>query len=237
VLELRDPGELRLSPREIALGVVLAGTSGFALLAYAFGGVPMTYTITIVGLPAFALLGAIILLRRRLYWRLHLLADWLIRGAIWGLAATVCYDVVRPLFVWALRFSFEPFASIHAFGYFITGLPVTDPRALAAGWAYHFWNGISFGMMLAVVRPFGGPIAGLVWGLGLQAFMTVTYPEVFQLRLDTPGFLPTSIFGHAVWGLVLGAGLRSGIGFGLWRHVRAVPSPAPGTGAQMENNT
>lgn len=223
-LELHDLDTPRLSRREMAMGVLLAGTSGFALLAYAFGGIPMSYTITILGLPAFAILGAIMLLRRRLYWRLHLLADWLVRGAIWGLVATACYDVVRPIFVRLLGLPFDPFGAVYTFGYFITGLPVDDPRALAAGWLYHVWNGVSFGMMFAVLRPYGGPWAGLAWGLGLQVFMTLTYPEVFQIRLDTPGFLPTSIFGHGVWGLVLGAGLRSGIGDGLRRLTTPVPA-------------
>src|SRR3970282_265862 len=50
------------------------------------------------------------------------------------------------------------------FGQLITGLPPSDGRALAAGWAYHFWNGLSFGKVYALLRPRGGVASGLVWG-------------------------------------------------------------------------
>jgi hypothetical protein len=171
----------------------------------------MTMTVPFVALPAAAALVTIVLLRRRLHARLHLFVQCLMRGAAWGFVATLCYDVVRPLVTTLFHFGFDPYLAIGVFGHYITGLPTGDPRALAAGWIYHFWNGTSFGMIFALVRPRGGPVAGLIWGVGLQLLMMITYPQIFAIRLSTPGFVPTGLIGHAVWGLVLGAGLRSSL--------------------------
>jgi hypothetical protein len=48
----------------------------------------------------------------------------------------------------------------------------------------------------------------MVWGLFLQISMMTLYPDLLQVRLDNPGFLVSSIVGHAVWGFVLGTGLH-----------------------------
>lgn len=198
----------RLLPHEAAFGVLLAGTSGAAILAYAFGPVPMSFTAPFVVLPTMALLLGLILLRRRLYRRLHLFADCLVLGGKWGLLATLAYDAVRPLLRLTFGFTFDPYRAMPMFGHFITGLPPTAPLALAIGWVYHFWNGISFGMMFGLLRPRGGPIAGLIWAMILQGFMIAAYPGILEAQPGDPGFLTMGLVGHGLWGLVLGAGLR-----------------------------
>ncbi|MBI4318815.1 MAG: hypothetical protein HY675_10015 [Chloroflexi bacterium] len=202
--------EPRLLPHEIALGVALAGASGAAVLAHTFGPVPMSFTAPFVVMPTASVLVILALLRTRRYQRLHLFAGRLLMGGAWGLAATLAYDAIRPLLKLIFGFTFDPFRAMPIFGQLITGLPATDPASLAAGWAYHFWNGISFGMMFALVRPRGGPIAGFVWAMILQGLMMAAYPTFLQARLDDPGFLATGIVGHGLWGIVLGAGLRKG---------------------------
>ena len=209
--QLQEPPPARLGALEIAAGVGLAATSGSALLAHTFAAIPLSFTVTFVSLPATLLLGAVVLLRWRLHARLRFLASCVARGAGWGLVGTLGYDVVRPLIVWAFGFPFTPFAAIPAFGHFMTGRPVDDPIALTAGWAYHFWNGVSFGVMLAIAWPRAGWLPGVLWGCGLQVLMNLTYPQMLGLRLNTPGFLFTGFVGHGVWGLVLGHGLRHGM--------------------------
>ena len=44
---------------------------------------------------------------------------------------------------------------IVAFGVLITGRPESDPAAVAAGWIYHFWNGISFATMYVLIAGRG----------------------------------------------------------------------------------
>jgi hypothetical protein len=168
----------------------------------------MSFTVTFVAVPATLALFVAIFVRHRLYPGLHELADRVFRGAFWGLAGTIAYDVSRPLIVWLFGFPFGAFAAIPAYGSMMTGLPVDHPAAVVTGWLYHVWNGVSFGMLFATVRPRGGPLAGCVWGFVLQALFMATLPQLaLAVRLDTPGFVFTGFAGHTFWGLVLGAGL------------------------------
>jgi hypothetical protein len=150
----------------------------------------------------------VVLLRRRLYARLHHFAQVLMLGAVSGLLATVVYDAVRPLLKWMFHFAYSPYRAMPIFGMLITGRPESDPLAIALGWVYHFWNGISFGIMFALLWPKGGAIAGLVWGLGLQCLMMVAYPHLLAIRLADPGFLAMGLVGHSLWGVVLGESIR-----------------------------
>lgn len=199
-----------LLPREIAFGVLLASTSGAAILAHTYGPVPLSFTAPFVVLPTASLLVSLILLRRKLYQRLHVFSSHLMRGAGWGLLATLVYDAIRPLLKMIFAFTFDPYRAIPIFGQLITGLPVTDPLVIATGWIYHFWNGISFGMMFALLRPQGGPIAGLLWALILQGLMMAIYPVLLRIRLEDPGFMAMGLVGHGLWGIVLGLGLKWG---------------------------
>ncbi len=199
-----------LSRSEAILGMVLASTSGAAILAHTFAGVPMVLTVPFVVLPATSVLAGLILLRRRLYRRLHVFADLLMQGARAGFLATLVYDAVRPLLWIIFGFSFDPYRAMRIFGELMTGLPGAHWLALTCGWLYHFWNGISFGMMFALIRPSGGVMAGFLWAMALQGLMMITYPRFLQARLEDPGFLITGLVGHALWGVILGARLERG---------------------------
>ena len=94
------------------------------------------------------------------------------------------------------------------FGSLMTGLEQSEPKAILAGWLYHFWNGISFGMMFTMLAPKGGILKGLIWAMFLQGLMMWVYPNFLQVRLDNPGFLWTGLVGHAFWGVVLGYGIK-----------------------------
>ncbi len=209
---MQGPARLAAPPRlqtiEAAFGVLLASTSGAAIMAHTFGPVPLRYLAPYVVMPSAGVLLGAVLLGRRNYAGLHLVARRLMLGALWGLIATAVYDVVRPLLLLVLQLEFDPFRAIRVFGSLITRRPERDLFSQCIGWSYHFWNGISFGMMYALVRPRGGLITGLMWGLALEGLMMATYPSFLRLRLDNPGFLVTSIVGHGLWGIVLGYGLQ-----------------------------
>jgi len=198
----------KLSLREVVFGIILASASGAAVLAHAFVSAPMTFTVPFIVLPTFALLLGVVLLRRKLYHRFHIFAEQLILGAWTGLVATLAYDAIRPVLQLIFQFSFEPYKAIPIFGQLITGLPATDNLAIITGWIYHFWNGVSFGMMFALLKPKGGAVAGLIWGLGLQCLMMAAYPKFLQIRLEDPGFLVTGLVGHSLWGIVLGLSVK-----------------------------
>jgi hypothetical protein len=193
--------------RDIAVLFCLAGASGAALVAQVLWSVPMRWTAGLVVLPASALVVVVAFAGQRRYDRLAIVSDRLIAGAKWGLVATCVYDVVRPLLVWALSVDFPPFRANVIFGSLITGQPEASMTAKVIGWTYHFWNGIGFGTMFALLRPRGAWLAGMTWALFLQLMMMWLYPRFLQVRLQDPGFLATTLVGHAVYGIVLGSAL------------------------------
>ena len=206
---MRPPIMSTLTIREAILAIALASTSGAAILAHTFAALPMAFTVPFIVIPSvFLLLGAMLAGRGRIA-QLHLLAALLTVGTAAGTVATVAYDLIRLVLRWALGFSFNPFGAIPIFGQLMTGLSPAHPIALAAGIGYHFWNGISFGMMFALVKPRGGALPGVVWGLGLAALMLVTYTYLLHINPEDPGFLTADFVGHGVWGVVLGVAVRA----------------------------
>ena len=203
-----------LRPGEIVVAMVLAGSSGVGIIAHVLGPVPLSFSAPFVILPSAALLALAMLVGRGRADAVHALADRLSAGLVWGVAATAAYDAARPLVIGALGFSLDPYRAMPLFGHLITGRPTTDRLAIGAGWAYHSVNGVTFAMMLALVRPQGGWRAGVAWGLGLQALMLALYPSLMAVRVNDPEFLVTGVIGHIVWGIVLGEGLA-------WRARRA----------------
>lgn len=202
-----EPQQQTLPIRELVVLAACAGLSGAALVTYILWDFSMSWTVGFVALPASAALVILIFIGKGRQDRARVFADRLIAGAIFGLIATLAYDAVRPLLVEAFQLDFNPYRAHPIFGSLITGRPKSDGLAQAVGWAYHFWNGVSFGMMFALVRPRGGPVAGLIWAETLQMFMMALYPQFLAIRLDTPGFLLTGLIGHGLYGLVLGATL------------------------------
>jgi hypothetical protein len=198
----------RLKLTETALGIGLACTSVGAILAHVFAGVPMMFTAPFVVMPTGALLVSAVLMRKRLYGVMHLFASLVALGGGCGLLSTLIYDMVWPLLTIIFQSHYEPYKAISIFGFLITGRPQTDPVALAAGWAYHAWNGINFGMMFSLFRPRGGVIAGMIWGIGLQLLLFATYPHLLKVRLNDPGLMVVGLVGHSVWGAVLGYSVR-----------------------------
>jgi hypothetical protein len=197
-----------LTHSQRVLAWFLASISGAAILAHAFARLPMTFTVFFGVLPTGLLLAGVVLVGRQLHSRLNQLSTIVVAGCKWGLIGTLAYDAIRPVLKWVIGFSFNPYKAIPYFGHMMTNLPVSDPRAIAAGWLYHFWNGVTFAVMFAVLRPKGGVFAGIVWAMILQAIMMIVYPAFLQVRLSDPGFLISGLVGHAVWGAVVGAGLR-----------------------------
>jgi hypothetical protein len=194
--------------RDIALVVCLAGLSGAALVAHVLWHFYMSWTAGFVVLPAAIIIVILVFARRGRPSSAGIIADRVIAGAKWGLVATVAYDVIRPPLVWGLRLHFNPYRAHPIFGSLITGRPRDTAIAIAVGWTYHVWNGVAFGVMLALVRPRGAWVAGLVWALTLQGVMMALYPKFLGVRLDNPGFMVSSIVGHGLYGVVLGASLK-----------------------------
>ena len=201
-------GRPKLEFWQVVLGVFLAATSGAAILAHVFLSLPMQFTVPFVVMPAVFFLLFLILRHRHLHSKFRIATYLLLVGAIAGLGGTIVYDISRPLVKLIFGFKLNPFVAMPLFGSLMTGKPVDSLAAKISGWVYHFWNGISFGMMFALIRPVGGLLAGLLWGLVLQTLMFVTYPRLLGVRMDDPGFVAMGIIGHGLWGVVLGYGVK-----------------------------
>ena len=139
-------------------------------------------------------------------------------GVAGGLIAAVAYDLFRLPFVFAKEWSLDSivpplklFKVFPRFGAMILGQPIEQTSyslaAHLAGWAYHFSNGATFGVMyLAMI----GDGARRHWGwavlmaLGLELAMLFTpYPNVFGIHI-TALFVIVTLAAHLIFGVTLG---------------------------------
>ena len=199
---------------------MLSATSIWCLLAEFYGLCSMrTFTIWIL-IPASAALIAIALLDRakgdRKLWTAVLI------GALGGFVAACAYDIFRIPFVVAAIDHTGPtwlrlplFKVFPRFGAMILGQPFTPTQtdsqftltAHLVGWAYHFSNGITFGVMyMAMIgdarrRSWLWAIA-LATGLELAMLFT-PYTNFFGIHM-TIRFVIVTLVAHLVFGIALG---------------------------------
>jgi len=82
-------------------------------------------------------------------------------------------------------------------------------RSDVAGWAYHFWNGASFGLIYVLIfgtcRRWVGALYGVLLGVGFMSSPVVAALGVGFLGLEfSRGFPVTVILAHAAFGGMLG---------------------------------
>ncbi len=184
--------------------IALAG----AALGLVSGRTPSEYLVTLAALPFGAGIAAAILSGRG---RKDLVAAWALRlltGTVAGLVATLSYDGYRVGVRDILGIAFDPFRVQPVFGQILTGLPTTHPVALAAGWSYHIWTGLILGMIFAALRPRGGLVSGILYGMGfaviIQLGRWLMYPDVLMAGTSDREFFANGVVGQLVWGAILG---------------------------------
>jgi hypothetical protein len=185
-----------------------------ALVAHVMGVLRMPYAITFIGAPSIVALFALAVWARRIAARPFIRA--LAVGTIGGFAATLAYDVVRFLLQTSGVFDYNGFYAIALFGSWIAGSSPSDPIALAAGWTYHFWNGMSFGLFYALL--FGGRhwLYGVIYGVTMEAAMLGLFPLFLQVT-NRADFIALSLIGHLAYGGVLGLAVQR---YGMPWHPR-----------------
>jgi hypothetical protein len=194
----------------------LSAMSIWCLLAEFYGLCSMrTFTLAVLA-PATAALVALALLDRARgdgeLWR------GVAVGALAGLVAACAYDAFRLPFVfsraWGLESVVPPmnlFKVFPRFGALVLGKPAEQdgysPAAHLTGWAYHFSNGVTFGVMyLALVGD--ARRRSWLWAVllatGLELGMLLTpYPRFFAIPL-TALFVAVTFAAHLIFGVVLG---------------------------------
>ena len=182
----------------LLLCLVAAVTSGGALLLKLYGVMPMHVAAGWLTIPGMMFLAAAAVSARQS--RPDLFRS-IVRGAVGGFLGTVAYDVVRIPFLMA---GIRVFAPISCYGIWVCDADAWSPATEVAGWLYHFSNGITFGIMYALVamgRHWGWAI---LWGLTLETIALASpFRVVFEMAVD-PLKIAIAYMGHVAYGYPLG---------------------------------
>jgi hypothetical protein len=184
-----------------AIAAMAALTSLGALLTQVFGILPMGSFLTFFGVPSVVLILTLAAMARRINHVVFLRS--LSVGLAGGLVATFAYDLFRLGMRETGLFEYDGFRAIYIFGSWIAGSSVDTAPAAIAGWFYHFWNGLSFGLFYALTFGARSWLWGLGYGLVMEAMMLGLFPLFLRIT-DQVGFIVISLAGHAVYGVVLG---------------------------------
>jgi len=200
---------------------LLASTSIACLLSDFYGVCSMKVFTPFIFIPALVLLCVLAIVD----WRVGngQLCRAVLIGAAGGLMAAVAYDVFRLPFVFARELGIAAvippmklFKVFPRFGAMILGQPLEQTSysmsASLLGWAYHFSNGATFGVMyLAMI----GEARQRHWAwavlmaVALELGMLLTpYPRVFDVAV-TARFVVVTIAAHAIFGVGLGLTARA----------------------------
>lgn len=143
---------------------------------------------------------------------LHLIDGSLARISAVGLAAgaiaTIALEAIRLPGFWL---GFMPGNLPRLMGVLLLNQFASGPslRSDIAGWAYHFWNGASFGLIYVLVfgtcRRWVAVLFGVLLGVGFMFSPVGSALGVGFLGLEfSKGFLLTVTAAHAAFGLALG---------------------------------
>jgi hypothetical protein len=129
-------------------------------------------------------------------------------GLAAGAIATVALEAVRLPGFWL---GFMPGNLPRLMGVLLLDQFATGPslKSDVAGWAYHFWNGASFGLIYVLIfgtcRRWAGTVFGILLGFGFMFSPVVSALGVGFMGLEfSKGFPVTVTFAHAAFGLALG---------------------------------
>ncbi len=138
-------------------------------------------------------------------------------GLAAGAIATVALEAIRLPGFWL---GFMPGNLPRLMGVLLLNQFAAGPslKSDIAGWAYHFWNGASFGLIYVLIfgtcRRWVGTVFGVVLGFGFMFSPVVSALGVGFLGLEfSRGFPLTVTFAHAAFGLALGWLAAAWLGF------------------------
>lgn len=216
----------RLLPVLVSGGVFLV--SGASLVVYVLTGAPMALVLALLVVLG---VGAVVLAMRGHPDRRR---EWVRRvriGVPVGLVATVLYDLSRWALVSIADMHVSPFKAFPLFGQALIGDAGSD-ALLGSGIAFHLLNGVAFGIAYTVWFGHRPVWVGVLFALGLEAFMLAIYPGWLDIRA-LEEFTQMSVLGHVVYGLALGLGARWLLG----RHRDTHAPPGPDTRATTGTTT
>jgi len=195
VLTTRRPGPVVAAS---LVAMALAATSIGALLGDLYGVASMStlfWAMTVPGLLALAALAVVPVAG------LEPVQQRIRIGAIGGVAGIIGYDVVRiPLVLIGQRV----LAPIDSYGLMINGGHMASPWSNTFGWLFHLSNGVTFGVIYAVVaarRHWGW---GVLWGVALETTVVFSpFLERYGLA-GKYGTIALAYSAHVAFGYPLG---------------------------------
>lgn len=198
----------RLFDEEVLLSLVALAAAGVApnLFPAAQAGVAkMSVLATHLLIPSIVVLGAVLAIA---LFRGHpRLTNRVLVGLAAGVAATIGLEVVRTV---SFRLGGMPGDMPRLLGVLLTDRFMLGPSLASdvLGYAFHFWNGACFGVILTLVlgRPrvlWDLGYATLI-GLGFLASPAVKAMGVGFMGVDMPSLVVTVVVAHLVYGLILG---------------------------------
>ena len=145
-------------------------------------------------------------------------------GLVAGAIATLALEAIRLPGFWL---GFMPGNLPRLMGVLLLNQFAAGPslKSDIAGWAYHFWNGASFGLIYVLIfgtcRRWVGAAFGVLLGVGFLFSPVVSALGVGFLGLEFSKAFPLTVtIAHAAFGLVLGSLAVAWLG--------CVDSPLPG---------
>lgn len=198
----------RFDPVFSAACALLGLLSVAALLAWVYGLGSFQAWFLAVSLPAVVLLGVVGGLARRL--GRERLRTALVLGAVGGLLGTIGYDLFRVPFA---ALGLRVFAPIDSYGVLILDASASSSWTGLAGWAYHFSNGIGFGIAYAMVAVGRKWWWGVLWGMVLETATIIT-PYAGEYGLTGRwGLIGIAYAAHFAYGAPLGLIVQKGRNF------------------------
>ena len=180
------------------LTVALASTSILSLLADLYGVMAMGvffWAITVPSLVGLVVIGcwpspSLVELQRRIR-----------VGVFGGVIGTIGYDLIRLPFAVAGTRVFVP---IDTYGLLITRAHMSSSFTSTMGWLFHLSNGVTFGIMYAVVAARRHWLWGVAWGLTLETAVLVSPFKDRYMLAGQVGVVAVAYAGHFLYGWPLG---------------------------------
>lgn len=179
-----------------------------------------------------ALLGLVVVARASRGRRPWLARD-ILGGAAAGALATIALEAIR---LTGYRLGVMPGNLPRLMGVLLLDRFALGPSLASdvAGWAYHFWNGASFGIIYVLlvgtrIRSFGAMYGALI-GLGFLVSPVVLSLGAGRFGLDfSAGFPATVLLAHLGFGIALGGIAPLLVGVHPSRVLTSLPGLGPAT--------
>jgi len=176
--------------------------SANAVLAEVYGVASLHDVVWFLAIPSYVILAAV-----WLYTRaspdpaLRGISEALVIGAVGGFIGTVAYDVIRiPFVLGGLRV----FVPNDTYGLWILNASASSRFSETVGWAYHFANGTTFGIMYALFMRGRHWAFGVAWAFLLETIALISpYGAIYHFAGD-PWKIAIAYYGHVGYGVPLG---------------------------------